>query len=676
MNTPTLERRTATPEGIAATAEGRQPETNDLNERFNQKISVCKIAKGAMFIQRDITVMDALEEIRDGTHAAAVATVRDAVAIYGKDTAEVKTAKCELPAFLLSGKIDGRVAKAMEGKRFHHSGLLQLDFDKLADPIAIREQIATDPHVLAAWISPSGDGVKGLLVIEPAATEEAHLAAFLTAEAYWEAKGLTIDKGCKNSNRLCFASHDPDLKRNEDAVQLATAAPKAAAPAKPSTTSTSPKLGANHGFPQPPREGIHRWLMDAAWHCRRNGLDEQAATDKLQGFDGTLRRPFQPNEVRDAIRTVYDSTTSSAGTRTAPDASDLLARAYAMAYDPDETPPPDEACMVIGDIAVAARGNLTALQGKSKVGKSAVVSAILGAAQRGQYAVKGDTLRFEWEGLAEGAIIHLDTEQSRADWHGLVTRSITRAGMPTVSERLVSLPLVMFARSERLTILQGALAKEAERQGRIDAVIIDGIADLCTSPNDEAESLELVSRIHALAQKYECPIFAILHENPSSDQGKTRGHLGSELNRKAFANLRIDKDTETSISTIFGTDMRKRDLPKEQGFCFAWDNEAKMHLFQGRAAGLKAAQREEKAVSDARKTWVEIYEIASQRENTAFPALSPKEAADIEQEISGKDDLTKTDTMKKRMQKAESLGVLRKADLLRWTLTAAGTAGK
>jgi hypothetical protein len=332
--------------------------------------------------------------------------------------------------------------------------------------------------------------------------------------------------------------------------------------------------------------------------------------------------------------------------------------------------------MVIGDIAVAARGNLTALQGKSKVGKSAVVSAILGAAQRGQYAVKGDTLRFEWEGLAEGAIIHLDTEQSRADWHGLVTRSIHRAGMPAVSERLVSLPLVMFARSERLMILEGALAKEADRHGRIDAVIIDGIADLCTSPNDEKESLELVSQIHALAQKYECPIFAILHENPGSDIGKTRGHLGSELNRKAFANLRIDKDTETSISTIYGTDMRKRELPKEQGFCFAWDKEAEMHLFQGRAAGLKAAQREEKAVSDARVFWEPIFEIASQRENTAFPALSPKEAAEIEMENSGKDNLTKTDTMKKRMQKAESLGVLRKSDLLQWSLTAAGKAGK
>ena len=355
------------------------------------------------------------------------------------------------------------------------------------------------------------------------------------------------------------------------------------------------------------------------------------------------------------------------------DSSNLLSRAYRVAYDPDETPPPDEACMAIGDVAVAARGNLTALQGKSKVGKSAVVSAILGAAQRGQYAVKGDTFRFEWEGLAEGAIIHLDTEQSRADWHGLVTRSIHRAGIPVVSDRLVSLPLVMFARSERLMILEGALAKEADRHGRIDVVIIDGIADLCKSPNDETESLELVSRIHALAQKYECAIFAILHENPSTDQAKTRGHLGSELNRKAFANLRIDKDTETSISTIFGTDMRKRDIPKEQGFCFAWDDEAGMHLFQGRAAGLHAARKEAEKAAKEREFFAPIFD--SKRDKTPCPVLTVADALEIIRDMDGTENLPKADTLKKRMQRAEILGVLRKSERGGWAFNPNGTNG-
>ncbi len=57
--------------------------------------------------------------------------------------------------------------------------------------------------------------------------------------------------------------------------------------------------------------------------------------------------------------------------------SSLVDRAYRMAFNPEEIPPPDESCLVIGDVPIAARGNLSAIQGKSKVGKSAVVAAIL-----------------------------------------------------------------------------------------------------------------------------------------------------------------------------------------------------------------------------------------------------------------------------------------------------------
>lgn len=355
----------------------------------------------------------------------------------------------------------------------------------------------------------------------------------------------------------------------------------------------------------------------------------------------------------------------------------LRERAYAMRFDPAEVPPHDETCMVIGDVPIAARGNLTVPQGKSKVGKSALISAILGAANRGNHYAKGDTLCVEWQGESTGAIVHLDTEQSRADWHALVCRGITRSGMQETSPRLVSLPLVMFSRSERLAILKQTLEFEREAKGKIDLVLIDGVADLCVSPNDEAEALELVSRLHALAQEFDCPIVCVLHENPGTDQGKTRGHLGSELNRKAFANLRIDKDTETSVSTIYGTDMRKRDIPKEQGFCFAWDDAAKMHTFQGRAAGVKAAQRDEKAAKDAREYWEPIFRhLAGNRENSTFPAITANLAVNAEREISGKEKATAIETMKKRLQKGEILGVLRKTAPGEWVFIPEGKSGK
>jgi len=352
----------------------------------------------------------------------------------------------------------------------------------------------------------------------------------------------------------------------------------------------------------------------------------------------------------------------------------LLERAYSMQYNPEETPPPDETCMVIGDIPIAARGGLSAVQGKSKVGKSAVVSAILGAAHRGEYQAQGDTLCIGWHGGASGAIIHLDTEQSRGDWHSLVSRAVHRSGLAGVSSRLVSLPLVMFARSERLEVLRQSMEYESTRRGGVDVVVIDGVADLCLSPNDETEALELVSQLMALAARYHCAIFCILHENPGTDQGKTRGHLGSELNRKAFANIRIDKDAETSVSTLYGTDMRKREIPRVHGFCFGWDDAAGMHGFQGRADGVRAARAEAEKAEKARKELAPIFaEIGT---NLTCPDLSPSEAADIERDNSGTNKRATVDAMKKRMQRAESLGVLRKTTPGRWAMNESGQSGQ
>lgn len=351
----------------------------------------------------------------------------------------------------------------------------------------------------------------------------------------------------------------------------------------------------------------------------------------------------------------------------------LLDRAYALSFDPESQPPPDEISISLGDYPIGARGNITVIQGKSKAGKSAVVSAMLGAAQRTVYQHEGDTLCIDWTQDSAGAIIHIDTEQSPADWHRLARNSVTRSGLPEVSPRLVSLPLVQFTRSERMEVLRGCMKREQEKQGGIDLVMIDGIADLCTSPNDEAEALQLVSEVHALSHTYSCAIACVLHENPTSDQGKTRGHLGSELNRKAFANLRVDKDSETAISTIWGSDMRKRDIPESQGFCFGWDDLAGMHTFKGRAAGIKQAHRDAAKEAEAREFFAPIY--GANGTKGACPKLSPEEARAIHRDINGTEKLPSVEAIKKRMQRAESLGVLRKDGRGQWAYIQTGQTG-
>jgi hypothetical protein len=46
--------------------------------------------------------------------------------------------------------------------------------------------------------------------------------------------------------------------------------------------------------------------------------------------------------------------------------------------------------------------------------------------------------------------------------------------------------------------------------------------------------------------------------------------------------------------------MRKRDIPREQGFCFGWDDEAKMHVFLARASDVRSMAKTEKLSCEAR----------------------------------------------------------------------------
>jgi len=135
-------------------------------------------------------------------------------------------------------------------------------------------------------------------------------------------------------------------------------------------------------------------------------------------------------------------------------------------------------------------------------------------------------------------------------------------------------------------------------------------------------------------------------------------------------------DAETSVSTMWGMDMRKRDIPQNQGFCFAWDEEVGMHTFKGRAAGPKAAKREEKAVSEAMAKWEDVFEHAVRSGTKGVcPVLSADEAASAIQGINGTKTKPKTDTVKKQMQRAEELGVLKKKSPGRWALNWSGQSG-
>lgn len=109
------------------------------------------------------------------------------------------------------------------------------------------------------------------------------------------------------------------------------------------------------------------------------------------------------------------------------------------------------------------------------------------------------------------------------------------------------------------------------RQGGIHLVVIDGIADLIRSANDETESIAIVDELYRLAGIYKTCIICVLHFVPNGI--KLRGHIGSELQRKAAAILSIEKDENPAYSVVKAIKVRDGSPLDVPMLLFTWDKQ-------------------------------------------------------------------------------------------------------
>lgn len=269
---------------------------------------------------------------------------------------------------------------------------------------------------------------------------------------------------------------------------------------------------------------------------------------------------------------------------------DILA---ARSFDFETIPPPPFPILKLGDKTVTTPGNITNIQGAAKTGKSATLAAIIASVLNGN-RVGADTLGFSAENPEGKALLHFDTEQSRYDHDALVRRSLRRAGITEPPPWFESYSLADCTIEQRLSAIRFAMKDANRRHGGIFAAIIDGVADVCRDPNDPEESFALVDELHRTAADYKCGIITVLHENPGSENGKTRGHLGSQLERKAETPLRLAKDAASGITTIWCDRARSCHIPKDQGLCFEWSDAMGMHVSCGTAGEIKASEKSAK----------------------------------------------------------------------------------
>lgn len=113
----------------------------------------------------------------------------------------------QLPSICFSGIFDRRANDGIKS----HSGLICLDFDHIEDVEKFKERFKKDKHVLMAFISPSGDGLK--VVIKVPANIQTHADSCRALKQKFKDDRLD---DFKDVARVCYESYDKDIYYNPD----------------------------------------------------------------------------------------------------------------------------------------------------------------------------------------------------------------------------------------------------------------------------------------------------------------------------------------------------------------------------------------------------------------------------------------------------------------------------
>lgn len=126
--------------------------------------------------------------------------------------------KKSLRAVTWSGTFSKRNTESL----IKYSGIICMDIDGLqsmAEAAAARDTVSQSEYVYAAFISPSGNGIK--ILFRSVETEKQHTQVWQSIADYLkETYNLEADKSGKDICRLCFISHDPEVYINHECRQF------------------------------------------------------------------------------------------------------------------------------------------------------------------------------------------------------------------------------------------------------------------------------------------------------------------------------------------------------------------------------------------------------------------------------------------------------------------------
>lgn len=153
-----------------------------------------------------VTLDKVINRIKNGYSIDIINKVRNS-----DNKEEANKFKEGLPCILFNGTFSERNSDSL----INHSGLMIVDFDKYPDEYDMIEHLEIlkqNIHFVLLFISPSGNGIKGVVKVSSELNKITHPKVFKQFQEdfnfdYW-------DKSNSNVDRVCFESYDPNIYVN------------------------------------------------------------------------------------------------------------------------------------------------------------------------------------------------------------------------------------------------------------------------------------------------------------------------------------------------------------------------------------------------------------------------------------------------------------------------------
>lgn len=172
-------------------------------------------------VVRPVKLAQVLTAFKNGQFASKIAGVRRVLESEGEEA--YKAAKRGLPAIAFCGEFAGGHAKDNLVK---YNNLLVFDIDHLTEEGMRQsyERLASDEYILAFWVSPSGNGYKGLIRIDHTnipdglGLDPCYKKAFSVVTVYFKENfDIELDTNCSDFSRICYVCWDANLYLNNAA---------------------------------------------------------------------------------------------------------------------------------------------------------------------------------------------------------------------------------------------------------------------------------------------------------------------------------------------------------------------------------------------------------------------------------------------------------------------------